>query len=108
MDKFTFAEGLGETIIKSQHDYFAAGHSDDLNHITNLKRIIVAISEYLKSEGLPENGINTLIDNLRQLCKDPFIDSCLANRDEDEDKQEVKEDSEIYFDYIYEHEEYPE
>ncbi len=52
--------------------------------------------------------INTLTDNLRQLCKDPFIDSCLANRDEDEDKQEKKEDSEIYFDYIYEHEEYPE
>jgi hypothetical protein len=108
MNELTFAEGLGEKIIRSQHDYFAAGHSEDLDHITTLKRIIIAISEYLKSEGLPEDGINDLTDNLRQLCKDLFIDSCLANRDEDENEQEVREESEIWFDYIYEHEEYPE
>ena len=50
MEKLEFAKALGEKIIKSQHEYFVTTKSEDLDHITNLKRIIVAIAEYLKSE----------------------------------------------------------
>ena len=109
MDKLHFAEGLGKKIIKSQQDSFEAGSEfDDLSHITNMKRIIVAISEYLKSEHVPENGINAMADSLKQLGKGLFVAGCVSNKDEDEDEGDVKEDSEIWFDYIYEHEEYPE
>jgi len=111
MDKLSFAEGLGKKIIKSQQDSFEAGSEfDDLSHITNMKRIIVAISEYLKSEDVPEDGINAMADSLKQLGKGLFVAGCVSNRDEDEDEDEddVREDSEICFDYIYEHEEYPE
>jgi len=48
MEKLEFAKALGEKIIKSQHDYFETNDSEDLDHITNLKRIIVAIAEYMK------------------------------------------------------------
>jgi hypothetical protein len=48
MDKIEFAQGLGERTIKSQHDSFVSD-GEDLSHITNLKRIIVAISEHLRS-----------------------------------------------------------
>ena len=109
MDKLHFAEGLGKKIIKSQQDSFEAGSEfDDLSHITNMKRIIVAISEYLKTEDVPENGINAMVDSLKQLGKELFVAECVSVKDEDEDEDDVREDSEIWFDYIYEHEEYPE
>jgi hypothetical protein len=107
MDKLSFAEGLGKKIITSQQDSFEAGNDlEDIGHITNIKRIIVAISEYLKSEDMPEDGINAMADSLKQLGKGLFVTGCVSNRDEDED--DVREDSEIWFDYIYKHEEYPE
>ena len=38
MEKLEFTKGLGEKIIKSQHDYFETDEREDLEHITNLKR----------------------------------------------------------------------
>ena len=109
MDKLAFAKGLGEKIIKSQQNSFEAGNDlGDLGHITNMKRIIVAISEYLKSEDVPEDGISAMGDSLKQLGKGLFVAECISVKDEDEDEDDVREDSEIWFDYIYEHEEYPE
>ena len=107
MDKLEFAEGLGKKIIEKQHDYLTAGSGEDLEHIPNLKRIIMAISEYLESDGLPKDGIIAVTNNLINLSKDLFIDSCLTNKDEEDEEQEVREESESWFDYIYEHEEYP-
>ena len=40
MEKLEFARALGEKIIKNQHDYFETARSEDLVHITNLKRIV--------------------------------------------------------------------
>ena len=57
MEKLEFTKALGEKIIKSQHDHFATAKSEDLDHITNLKRIIMAIAEYLKSEIISEDKI---------------------------------------------------
>ena len=108
MDKLAFAEGLGKKIIKNQNDFFKDDKSDDLAHVTNIKRIIVAISAHLKSEDVPADGINAVAESLKKLSKDLFLTSCLLNKDEDEDEDDVREDSEIWFDYIYEHEEYPE
>ena len=111
MDKLAFAKGLGEKIIKSQQNSFEVGNDlEDLGHITNMKRIIVATSEYLKFEDVPEDGIGAMGDSLKQLAKGLFVAECVSVKDEDEDEDEddVREDSEIWFDYIYEHEEYPE
>ncbi len=106
MDKLHFAEGLGKKIIKSQQNSFEAGNDlEDVSHITNIKRIIVAVSDNLESEDVPEDGINAMADSLKQLGKGLFVTGCVSNKDEDEG--DVREDSEIWFDYIYEHEEYP-
>jgi hypothetical protein len=84
MDKLAFAEGLGKKIIKSQQNSFEAGNDlEDLRHITNTKRIIVAISDYLKSLDVPEDGINAMADSLKQLGKSLFVAGCVSNRDED-------------------------
>ena len=65
MEKLEFARTLGEKIIKSQHDYFETAKSEDLDHITNLKRIIVAIAEYLKSEIVSEDKKDDLVESFQ-------------------------------------------
>ena len=108
MEKLEFAEGLGKKIIKDQHQFFDTEDSEDLEHITTIKRIIVSISDYMSTEGVSEDKINDLAENLRELARQLYLDSCIKNRDEDEDKDVVTEESEVWFDYIYENEEYPE
>jgi hypothetical protein len=108
MDKLEFAEGLGRKIIKDQHQFFDSEECEDLEHITTIKRIIVSISDFLSTEGVPEDKISDLAENWRVLARHLYIDSCIKNRDEDEDKDVVTEESEVWFDYIYENEEYPE
>ena len=107
MEKLEFAKALGEKIIKSQHDYFETNDSEDLGHITNLKRIIVAIAEYLKSEIDSEEEVDDLVEHLRQFSKTLYLSECIKNKDEDENEAEIIEESEIWFDYIFENEEYP-
>ena len=53
MEKLKTAKALGEKIIESQHDLFVATSREHLNHIIGLKRMIAAISDYLKSESIP-------------------------------------------------------
>ena len=107
MEKLEFARALGEKIIKSQHDYFETAKSEDLDHITNLKRIIVAIAEYLKSEIVSEAKTDELVANFRRFSKTLYINNCIKIKDEDESEVEIREESEIWFDYIFENEKYP-
>ena len=62
----------------------------------------------MKYEGLSEDGINDLADQLRQFARSEYIEMCISNKYEGEDDGVVKEESEVWFDYIYENEEYPE
>jgi len=105
MEKIEFAKALGEKIIKSQHEYFVTTKSEDLDHITNLKRIIVAIAEYLKSEIVSEDKTDDLVEHFRRFSKTLYISNCIKNKDEDE--KEIRKESEIWFDYIFENEKYP-
>jgi len=107
MEKLEFVKPLGEKIIKSQHDYFETDENEDLDHITNLKRIIVAIAEYLKSEIVSEEEVVDLVEHFRQFGKTLFVNNCIKNKDEDESEVEIRQESEIWFDYIFENEEYP-
>ena len=107
MEKLEFAKALGEKIIKSQHDYFETNDSEDLDHITNLKRIIVAIAEYLKSEIVSEHKPDDLVEHLRRFSKTLYINNCIKIKDEDESEVEIRKESEIWFDYIFENEKYP-
>lgn len=84
MDKLKFAEGLGKKIIEKQHDFFEANESEDIDQIGTFKYTIMAISEYLESDGLSKDGIIAVADNLRHLSKDLFIDTCLTNKEEEE------------------------
>ena len=76
MDKLSFAEALGKKIITSQQNRFEAGNDlEDISHITNIKRIILAISDYLKSEDVPQDGINAMVDSLKQLSIPEYLNT---------------------------------
>jgi 3-dehydroquinate dehydratase len=107
MEKLEFAKALGEKIIISQHDYFATSKSEDLEHITNLKRIIVATAEYLKSATDYKDKVNDLVEHLRQFSKTLYLNECIKNKDDNEDEGKIREESETWFDYIFENEKYP-
>jgi hypothetical protein len=107
MDKLEFSEGLGKKIIKGQHHFYDIEKSEDLEHITNIKRIIVSISEHLRTEDVQKGKIKDLAENLRKFARQLYLDSCIMNRNEDEDKDVVTEESEFWFDYTYKNEKYP-
>ena len=107
MEKLEIARTLGEKIIKDQHDYFAVAKIDDLDHITNLKRIIVAFAEYLKSEIVSEAKTDELVEHFRRFSKTLYINNCIKNKNEDENERQIRKESEIWFDYIFENEKYP-
>ena len=107
MEKLEFAKVLGEKIIKSQHEFFKANNSEDLEHITNLKRIVVAISECLKSDNVSEDKVNDLVELFRRFSKTLYLNECIKYKDEDENEGKVREESEIWFDYIFKNEKYP-
>ena len=79
MEKLEFAQALGEKIIKSQHAFFEADNSEDLDHITNLKRIIMAISEYLKSENVSADKVDDLFEHFRRISKTLYVSDCIKN-----------------------------
>jgi hypothetical protein len=106
MEKLEIARTLGEKIIKDQHDYFAVAKIEDLDHITNLKRIIEAIADYLKSEIVSEE-VDDLVEHFRRFSKTLYINNCIKIKDEDESEVEIREESEIWFDYIFKNEKYP-
>ena len=84
MEKLEFARALGEKIIKSQHDYFETARSEDLDHITNIKRIVVAIAEYLKYDIVYEEEVDVLVYHFMQFSKTLYINNCIKIKDEDE------------------------
>ena len=107
MDKVEVAEAIGKKIIQSQHDFFEVNDSEDLYHITTLKRIIIAISDYLRLEDVAEDKIKALTDNFRQISKELYIGACITNKNQDGDEAVVRDESDTWFDYIYEKEKYP-
>ena len=107
MEKLEIVKTLGEKIIIGQHEYFAAAKIEDLNHITNLKRIILAIADYMKSEIVSEAKTEELVEHFRRFSKTLYISLCVKNKNEAENEKEIREESEIWFDYIFENEKYP-
>jgi hypothetical protein len=51
------------------------------------------------------DNVDDLVEHLRQFSKTLFISNCIKNKDEDEGK--IRQESDIWFDYIFENEEYP-
>jgi len=118
MDKLLFAEKIGKSIIIMHHSYFISeeGESDDLQHITEIKRTITEIIDHLKSENMREKEISKISGTLIDFSRDLFVNRCIEvamedydNEEEDDDNgyEQTREDHIEWFNRIYEDEEYP-
>ena len=107
MDKVKLSEDLGKKILQTQHEFYVDSQGEDLDYITNIKRIVGAISEFLKSEGAPEGKINSTVKHIKDMARSFQIDEAISQKDEAEDEKDIRKESTIWFDYIYENDEYP-
>ena len=76
-------KGLGKSNSKAHHDFFEDHDSEDIDHVVTLKRTIVAITEYLKSESIQEDKINTLTGYYKKISRGLYISACISNKNYD-------------------------
>ncbi len=67
----------------------------------------MAIAEYLKSEIVSEPKTDELVEHLRHFSRTLYINNCIKYNNEDENEGQIRKESEIWFDYIFENEKYP-
>ncbi len=117
MDKLLFAEKIGKSIIMKHHNYFISeeGGSDDLQHITEIKRTITGIIDHLKSENMQEKEISKISKILIDFSRNLFVNRCIEvamedydnEEDDDNGDEQTSKDHIEWFNRIYEDEEYP-
>ena len=113
IDKVTIAETaekIGKEIIKRLHQHNEENSLDDTEYIPLIKRIIEAIGVYMSQSDKSKLEIDSLTSTLIGYAKGLYVELCQIHAEEDNEDislEQVKEESEEYFDYIYEHEDHP-
>lgn len=110
MTEVKMAQGIGKEIIRQFHDHNKKHSIDDSEYIPMIKRIIKSITTHLGVNGISESENNALNELLVSYAKELYVELCQAHakeNNEDISSDQVKEESEELFEYIYEHEEYP-
>jgi hypothetical protein len=110
MTEINIAEGIGKEIIKHLHDYYEEIKMDDAEYIPLIKRVIKAINNHIGLYDISKSENETLKETLLTYAKDLYVEICQIHakeNNEDISSEQVKEESEEFFDYIYKHEEYP-
>mmetsp|Transcript_18293 Transcript_18293/g.8513 ORF Transcript_18293/g.8513 Transcript_18293/m.8513 type:complete len:118 (+) Transcript_18293:37-390(+) len=104
------AEEIGKGIIKRLHQHSEVNLLDDADYIPILKRIIEAIGVHISQSDKSKSGIDGLTGTLIGYARDLYVELCQIHAEENNEDislEEIKEESEEYFDYIYEHEDHP-
>ena len=98
---------LGESILNEQHLYVSNSDLDDLNHISEMKVVIKGIKKYLNSKNFSETDIKNVVNTLEDIALKNFLDHCSATAKSMNTPVDEELDRE-YYQYIYEHGDYPE
>ena len=98
---------IGVSIISELHQDFADQNNDDRDHINNLWSVIKGVSGYLKTTKMPKTQRQKIIDELKKYGKKLWIDSCVKQSEDIESEQEIREESDYLFDYIFKNHDYP-
>lgn len=104
------AEEIGKEIIKGLHKHNEEYSMDDAEYIPLIKRIVEAIGTFINQSEKSMSEIENLTGSLIAYAKKLYVESCQIHAQEggeDLSPEQVKDESEEYFDYIYEHEEHP-
>ena len=98
----------GKSILQSLHDKNCQEHMDDSEYITIIKTIIKGLSEYAANIELPANQITDLTNSLKKHALTLYLIVWLETGEEGENEEEAIQEGTEYFQYIFEHEMYPE
>jgi hypothetical protein len=104
------AEGIGKEIISRLHKQNEESAMDDAEYIPLIKRIIEAVGIYICQNDNLKASADKLTGSLVDYAKELYVEVCQFHAEEggeDITPEQVKVESEEYFDYIYEHEEHP-
>lgn len=110
MNKTEIVEDLGKAIIKRLHDYNEEVGFDDAEYIPIIKRTIEAIEGYIVNSEKEIEYSEDIKSVLFNYSKELYVELCIKHSVEDNEEasvDEVREESDEYFRYIYEHEEHP-
>ncbi len=106
-DKLLFAEYIGKSIIKHQFLYYKKNSLDDEELIPIIKSVINGISEQLIDLGFRKTEVNKVVNTLIQFCKYNYLVEWMKNIQKDENIDEVKNEGEKYFDYLFKYGKHP-
>ena len=110
MNQDEILEGIGRNIIKSLNDHNQEEALDDVEYIALIKRIILAIETYSERCEAINNESNAIQRILFNYSKELYVELCQKHAKEDGEDitmEEVQEDAEEIFSFIYEHDERP-
>lgn len=111
MTDINLAKGIGREIIKQLHTHNEENSLDDSEYIPVIKRIVEAINSRMQRNGISKSENETLKVSLIKYAMGLYVDLCQKHsieNDENLSLEQVKEESEEFFKYIYKHEDYPE
>ena len=94
----------GKAAILQLHRRYQQESLDDADHIPALKPVIQGISQVADDAA----GQQQARQELLKYAREQYVQWSLENCDNEEDPQQVMEEGLYWFDYIYEHEQYPE
>jgi hypothetical protein len=100
------AEKLLSSILDKLHEHYESVNMDDLEYIPVLK-IVIEDAESTIQQDAPDEA-KKLRDALYHHARELYLVSWLNHGEEGEDKAQARQEGIEYFDYVYEHEEYPE
>ncbi|NLA74278.1 MAG: hypothetical protein GX846_02175 [Deltaproteobacteria bacterium] len=111
MKEINIAEGLGKKILKHLNDYYEEISMGDDEYIPLIKRIIESIHDYEGMGEISDPEKEALKTNLLNYSKGLYVELCQIHSKEDKEDispEQVKEEAEEFFDYVYKHGRYPE
>ena len=94
----------GKAAILQLHRRYQQESLDDADYIPTLKSVIQGISQVADNAV----GQQQIKQELLKYAREQYVQWSLENDDDQENPQQVMEESLYWFDYIYEHEQYPE
>jgi len=107
MDEILLAENIGKSILQYQYEHYKRNTLDDEELIPIIKAVINGISNHLLSLNNKKSEIKKVTNNLKQYCKNLYIEEWLRNGEEDEDEDIARNDGEKYFEHLFKYERHP-
>ena len=98
----------GKAVLKSLHELNRQKMMDDTEYVPFVKAAINGIGGHASTLTLNEREIASLKESLMSYARARYLELCLENGEEGEDKETANAEGMEYFNYVYKHDKHPE